>query len=126
MRCPCPAGVDEAAVRGGAARKYDLEIGAGLGAMAGKIWRIGLMGYASIRTNVLFCLGALDAVLAGMQAPIARASRSRPRARCTPGNPRGPRRKLTLYDRYVGIRTGINLSWCVSINAIFTAKTQRI
>jgi alanine-glyoxylate transaminase/serine-glyoxylate transaminase/serine-pyruvate transaminase len=38
--------------------------------MAGKIWRIGLMGFASNPTNVLFCLGALDAVLTGMQAPI--------------------------------------------------------
>jgi alanine-glyoxylate transaminase/serine-glyoxylate transaminase/serine-pyruvate transaminase len=65
-----PAGVDEAAVRGALLNEYNLEIGAGLGAMAGKIWRIGLMGYASNRTNVLFCLGALDAVLAGMQAPI--------------------------------------------------------
>jgi alanine-glyoxylate transaminase/serine-glyoxylate transaminase/serine-pyruvate transaminase len=65
-----PAGVDEAAVRGMLLTEYNLEIGAGLGAMAGRIWRIGLMGYASNRTNVLFCLGALDAVLAGMKAPI--------------------------------------------------------
>ena len=65
-----PAGVDEAAVRGMLLTEYNLEIGAGLGAMAGKIWRIGLMGYASNRTNVLFCLGALDAVLSGMKAPI--------------------------------------------------------
>jgi alanine-glyoxylate transaminase/serine-glyoxylate transaminase/serine-pyruvate transaminase len=65
-----PAGVDEAAVRSMLLSEYNLEIGAGLGAMAGKIWRIGLMGYASNRTNVLLCLGALDAVLAGMKAPI--------------------------------------------------------
>jgi alanine-glyoxylate transaminase/serine-glyoxylate transaminase/serine-pyruvate transaminase len=65
-----PEGVDEAAVRSALLNEYNLEIGAGLGAMAGKIWRIGLMGYASSRTNVLFCLGALDAVLAGMRAPI--------------------------------------------------------
>jgi alanine-glyoxylate transaminase/serine-glyoxylate transaminase/serine-pyruvate transaminase len=65
-----PAGVDEAAVRSMLLTEYNLEIGAGLGAMAGKIWRIGLMGYASNRTNVLLCLGALDAVLAGMKAPI--------------------------------------------------------
>ena len=38
--------------------------------MAGKIWRIGLMGFASNTTNVLFCLGALDAVLTSMKAPI--------------------------------------------------------
>jgi alanine-glyoxylate transaminase/serine-glyoxylate transaminase/serine-pyruvate transaminase len=65
-----PAGVDEAAVRSMLLTEYNLEIGAGLGAMAGRIWRIGLMGYASNRTNVLICLGALDAVLAGMKAPI--------------------------------------------------------
>jgi alanine-glyoxylate transaminase / serine-glyoxylate transaminase / serine-pyruvate transaminase len=65
-----PAGVDEAAVRSMLLTEYNLEIGTGLGAMAGKIWRIGLMGYASNRTNVLFCLGALDTVLAGMKAPI--------------------------------------------------------
>ena len=65
-----PEGVNEAAVRATLLNDYNLEIGAGLGAMAGKIWRVGLMGYASNKTNVLFCLGALDAVLSGMQAPI--------------------------------------------------------
>jgi alanine-glyoxylate transaminase/serine-glyoxylate transaminase/serine-pyruvate transaminase len=65
-----PEGVDEGAVRAALLDEYNLEIGAGLGAMAGKIWRIGLMGFASNPTNVLFCLGALDAVLAGMNAPI--------------------------------------------------------
>jgi alanine-glyoxylate transaminase/serine-glyoxylate transaminase/serine-pyruvate transaminase len=65
-----PDGVDEAAVRGALLKEYNLEIGAGLGAMAGKIWRVGLMGFASNRTNVLFCLAALDAVLSGMRAPI--------------------------------------------------------
>jgi alanine-glyoxylate transaminase/serine-glyoxylate transaminase/serine-pyruvate transaminase len=65
-----PEGVDEAAVRGVLLKEYNLEIGAGLGAMAGKIWRVGLMGYASTQTNVLYCLGALDAVLSGMKAPI--------------------------------------------------------
>ncbi len=65
-----PDGVDEAAVRSALLGEYNLEIGAGLGAMAGKIWRIGLMGFASNQTNVLFCLGALDAVLSSMKAPI--------------------------------------------------------
>ncbi|MEN8108014.1 MAG: alanine--glyoxylate aminotransferase family protein [Pseudomonadota bacterium] len=65
-----PEGVDEAAVRTILLNDYNLEIGAGLGAMAGKIWRVGLMGFASNKTNVLFCLGALDAVLSGMKAPI--------------------------------------------------------
>jgi alanine-glyoxylate transaminase/serine-glyoxylate transaminase/serine-pyruvate transaminase len=40
--------------------------------MAGRIWRIGLMGYSSNRRNVLLCLGALDAVLTDMGAPIER------------------------------------------------------
>jgi alanine-glyoxylate transaminase / serine-glyoxylate transaminase / serine-pyruvate transaminase len=65
-----PAGVDDTAVRNRLLREYNLEIGAGLGPMAGKIWRIGLMGYASNRTNVLLCLGALDAVLGDMGADI--------------------------------------------------------
>ena len=49
---------------------YNLEIGAGLGALAGKVWRIGLMGESACKTNVLLCLGALDAVLTDMGAPI--------------------------------------------------------
>jgi alanine-glyoxylate transaminase/serine-glyoxylate transaminase/serine-pyruvate transaminase len=67
-----PEGVDDATVRARLLNEYSLEIGAGLGPMAGKIWRIGLMGYASNRRNVLLCLGALDAVLAEMGAPIER------------------------------------------------------
>ncbi|HFD78946.1 MAG TPA: alanine--glyoxylate aminotransferase family protein [Gammaproteobacteria bacterium] len=65
-----PEGVDDAAVRARLLQEYDLEIGAGLGPMAGRIWRIGLMGYASNRRNVLLCLGALDAVLSDIGAPI--------------------------------------------------------
>jgi alanine-glyoxylate transaminase/serine-glyoxylate transaminase/serine-pyruvate transaminase len=65
-----PEGVDEAAVRKQLLERYNLEIGAGLGSMAGKIWRIGLMGYASSQQNVLTCLGALDAVLTSMNAKI--------------------------------------------------------
>lgn len=65
-----PAGVDEAAVRAELLNRYDLEIGAGLGPMAGKIWRIGLMGFASNQKNVLLCLGALDAILSDMGADI--------------------------------------------------------
>jgi aspartate aminotransferase-like enzyme len=36
-------------------RDFDLEIGAGLGALAGKAWRIGLMGHASRERNVITC-----------------------------------------------------------------------
>ncbi len=65
-----PDGVDEAAVRGRLLNEFNLEIGAGLGALAGKVWRIGLMGHASNVKNVMFCLGALDTVLTDMGAPI--------------------------------------------------------
>ena len=65
-----PDGVDEAEVRKRLLNDYNLEIGAGLGAMAGKIWRIGLMGHASNPQNVLQCLGAMEDILASMGAPI--------------------------------------------------------
>ena len=66
-----PDGIDEATVRAALLQQYDLEIGAGLGTLAGKIWRIGLMGYACNRRNVLQCLSALEAVLIqqGMALP---------------------------------------------------------
>jgi alanine-glyoxylate transaminase/serine-glyoxylate transaminase/serine-pyruvate transaminase len=65
-----PAGVDDARGPAPAAAGFSLEIGAGLGPLAGKVWRIGLMGYASNKKNVLFCLGALEAVLAGQGVPV--------------------------------------------------------
>ena len=65
-----PEGIDDAEVRGRLLTEYGLEIGAGLGPMAGRIWRIGLMGYASNRKNVLLCLAALDAVLTDMGAAV--------------------------------------------------------
>lgn len=57
-----PEGTDDAAVRSRLLNEFDLEIGAGLGALAGKIWRIGLMGHASNPKNVMTCLSALEAV----------------------------------------------------------------
>jgi len=65
-----PDGVDDAAVRGALLNDYNLEIGAGLGPMAGNVWRIGLMGYAARKDNVLFCLSSLDEVLGRMNAPV--------------------------------------------------------
>jgi alanine-glyoxylate transaminase/serine-glyoxylate transaminase/serine-pyruvate transaminase len=65
-----PEGVDDATVRGRLLKEYQLEIGAGLGALAGKVWRIGLMGHACNARNVLFCLSALENVLSDMKAPI--------------------------------------------------------
>jgi alanine-glyoxylate transaminase/serine-glyoxylate transaminase/serine-pyruvate transaminase len=61
-----PEGVDDAQVRGRLLSEYNLEIGAGLGALAGKVWRIGLMGHASRAENILLCVGALGAVLSDM------------------------------------------------------------
>ena len=61
-----PDSVNDAVVRSQLISEYNLEIGAGLGALAGKVWRIGLMGHASSRSNVLLCLSALGNVLTGM------------------------------------------------------------
>jgi alanine-glyoxylate transaminase/serine-glyoxylate transaminase/serine-pyruvate transaminase len=58
-----PNGVDDAAVRGRLLDEFGLEIGAGLGPLAGKIWRIGLMGYSSRTRNIIFCLNALRETL---------------------------------------------------------------
>lgn len=65
-----PAGVDDGMVRSRLLSEYNLEIGAGLGALAGKVWRIGLMGFSSRAENILLCLGALEAVLADLGAAI--------------------------------------------------------
>ncbi|TGD71414.1 alanine--glyoxylate aminotransferase family protein [Mangrovimicrobium sediminis] len=65
-----PEGVDDAAVRSALLEEFSLEIGAGLGALAGKTWRIGLMGYASNARNVGTCITALEAVLGRQGAPI--------------------------------------------------------
>ena len=58
-----PDGVDDAKVRGILLNDFDLEIGAGLGELAGKVWRIGLMGYGSNKKNVDYCINALASVL---------------------------------------------------------------
>ena len=58
-----PQQIDDATVRRALLTEYELEIGAGLGALAGKVWRIGLMGYASNRKNVNLCVSALGNVL---------------------------------------------------------------
>ncbi len=58
-----PEGIDDAKVRSYLLNEYNLEIGAGLGAFAGKAWRIGLMGYAARSENVALCLAALKDAL---------------------------------------------------------------
>lgn len=59
-----PQGIDDARVRGQLLNQYNLEIGAGLGGLAGKAWRIGLMGYGARNENVSLCLRALEEVMA--------------------------------------------------------------
>lgn len=66
-----PDGVDEALVRKQLLQQYGLEIGAGLGALAGKIWRIGLMGYASNPVNVRLCLHSLESALLSQSVEIS-------------------------------------------------------
>jgi alanine-glyoxylate transaminase/serine-glyoxylate transaminase/serine-pyruvate transaminase len=56
----------EAQIRRRLLEEYDLEIGGGLGALAGKAWRIGLMGESSTMENVLFFLTALESILVGV------------------------------------------------------------
>lgn len=59
-----PNGVDDAAIRSQLLNEFGIEIGAGLGPMKGKTWRIGLMGEASTPRNVLLFLAALENCLA--------------------------------------------------------------
>jgi alanine-glyoxylate transaminase/serine-glyoxylate transaminase/serine-pyruvate transaminase len=65
-----PRSVDDAEVRRRLLDEFNLELGAGLGSLAGKVWRIGLMGHSCRAENVLLCVGALEAILSGMEAGI--------------------------------------------------------
>jgi alanine-glyoxylate transaminase/serine-glyoxylate transaminase/serine-pyruvate transaminase len=58
-----PEGIDEAAVRRRLLEEFGIEIGAGLGPLAGRIWRVGLMGAGSSLSNVVLFLSALERVL---------------------------------------------------------------
>jgi len=59
-----PEGVDDVKVRSYLLETFNLEIGGGLGALKGKVWRVGLMGYSSSAENVLFFLSAISRALA--------------------------------------------------------------
>lgn len=67
-----PDGVDEAAVRAYVLKRWDLELGAGLGPLKGKVWRIGLMGASATPWHVRLCLTALCEALAaqGVKAEV--------------------------------------------------------
>ena len=58
-----PAGVDDLKIRRGLLERFGIEIGGGLGAFKGKVWRIGLMGYGARAANVLLLLSALEQLL---------------------------------------------------------------
>lgn len=61
-----PSGIDDATVRQRLLTEYGLEVGAGLGDLAGKVWRIGLMGYSSRAENLILCIGALGGILSDL------------------------------------------------------------
>jgi alanine-glyoxylate transaminase/serine-glyoxylate transaminase/serine-pyruvate transaminase len=65
-----PEGVDEAKVRAMLLSNFGIEIGAGLGVLAGKVWRIGLMGFSAKRENVLRLLGAVESTLIALGYPV--------------------------------------------------------
>jgi len=67
-----PADIDEAAVRNHLLDEFNMEIGAGLGPLAGKIWRVGLMGASSSPRLVVLLRGALERALA-KQGHLVRA-----------------------------------------------------
>ena len=79
-----PDGIDELRVRHELVHDFGIEIGAAFGPLQGRIWRIGTMGYAAERRNVLLCLAALEHVLrrqgwradagAGVSAAVAHYS----------------------------------------------------
>ena len=58
-----PVGIDQAKVRQSVMRNHGIEIAGGLGPLAGKVFRIGTMGYGSTADNVKLLLGALDEAL---------------------------------------------------------------
>ncbi len=65
-----PEGVDEALVRRRLLDEHDLEVGAGLGTLAGKVWRVGLMGQTCSAESVLLCLEAFERVLVAQGAHV--------------------------------------------------------
>ena len=79
-----PAGIDEAAVRRQLLSVFNLEIGAGLGAWAGKVWRVGLMGQSATPTHVLTCLAAIESTLQSAGGAIS-LGKAQPAARAALG-----------------------------------------
>ncbi len=65
-----PEGADDVATRKALLKQFGLEIGAGLGPLAGKMWRVGLQGHSSSERNVLLFLTALETVLAAQGVKV--------------------------------------------------------
>jgi len=65
-----PEGADDLKVRKRLLSEYGIEIGGGLGDLAGKIWRVGLMGHASRQRNVFLFLATLEGILKSQGAKI--------------------------------------------------------
>jgi len=66
-----PDGVEDQQIRSRLLVEHGIEIGGGLGALKGQVWRIGLMGYSSRRENVMLLLHALEQVLTGAGFDLA-------------------------------------------------------
>ncbi|MCP4613068.1 MAG: alanine--glyoxylate aminotransferase family protein [Planctomycetes bacterium] len=58
-----PEGLDDKTVRSRLLKEYNIEIGAGLGDFAGKVWRIGLMGNSCTINHVNLILSALRTII---------------------------------------------------------------
>jgi alanine-glyoxylate transaminase/serine-glyoxylate transaminase/serine-pyruvate transaminase len=58
-----PEGYDDAVIRGRLLNEYNIEIGAGLGEFAGKVWRIGIMGESCTKNHINILLGALKHIM---------------------------------------------------------------
>lgn len=69
-----PDGVDEPKIRRDLLTRFNMEVGSGLGPLAGKILRVGLMGHSSSPQAILLFLGALESVLRAQGAAIARGA----------------------------------------------------
>jgi alanine-glyoxylate transaminase/serine-glyoxylate transaminase/serine-pyruvate transaminase len=80
-----PEGVDDRKVRGALLKDFGIEIGGGLGPLAGRIWRIGLMGHSSTCENVMLLLEALEAILKAEGTPVNAGAQEAARAVCEAG-----------------------------------------
>lgn len=67
-------GVEDSFVRSTLLNEFNIEIGGGLGELAGKLWRVGLMGVSSTKKNVFLCLTALESILSRTDFKVERGA----------------------------------------------------